>query len=105
VSGPADDRQPADGYIAPEIGFDSLRDAAAAIRCAISGDAAGFHAILTGTSQPRHVAGMAVSIAAVLIQRAGLDDEAMNALLSEISASVGDFLLDQPAPGAQDDGR
>jgi len=97
--------QPAEGYIAPEIAFDALRDAVAAIRCAISGDAEGLHAVITGTTRPQHVAATAVSIAAVVIQRAGLNDEGVKAVLSEISARGGDFLLDQPAPGAQDDGR
>lgn len=97
-------RQDAEGYIAPDRGFDALRDAVAAIQCAVSGDTAGLHAILTGTTQPRHVAGMAISIAAFVIQRAGLDDEGMKAVLSEISAGGADFLLDQPPPGALDDG-
>jgi hypothetical protein len=97
--------QGAEGYIAPDRGFDALRDAVAAIQCAVSGDAAGLHAVLTGTTQPRQVAGMAVSIAAVIIQRAGLDDDGMKAVLSDISARGGDFLLDQPLPGALDDGR
>jgi hypothetical protein len=97
-------RQGAEGYIAPDRGFDALRDAVAAIRCAISGDAEGLHAVISGSARPQHVAAMAVSIAAVVIQRTGLDDDGMKAVLSDISARSADFLLDQPPPGAQGDG-
>jgi hypothetical protein len=95
----ADDVASREAYIEPAIGFDMLRDAVALLRCVARDDHEGLHAIVTGTSQPRNLAGATAMIALEVMRRCGIGPSLAEALLAEISRNASDSLLDQPRPG------
>lgn len=86
--------QPA-AYMPPEIGFDTLKDTAALIRCTLDGDAEGIDAILSGTPAPRELAGMAATVAALICTRGGLTAAQCGALVDAIATDLGNLMLDQ----------
>jgi hypothetical protein len=88
-------------YLAPDVGFEALKDAVALIRCIASGDDQGHGVIANENSHPRCLAGMVASITVTLCRRVGLTDEAIDLLLADISAQYTDFLLDQQASPGQ----
>ncbi|WP_269858737.1 hypothetical protein [Streptomyces sp. RPT161] len=98
-------RGPGTPYIAPALGIDAFRDAAAAIRCLSAADGEGVHAILSGTDAPRHVAFALATIAVAICRRGGLDDAGITALLAEIIGTASDLILDQASPDATSKGR
>ena len=85
-------------YVPPAIGFDVLKDAAALIRCSAAGDGEGVMAILGSTAYPLDLAGMTATVAVIACRRAGLDGDAIAALLGDAGADLADLLLDQPKP-------
>jgi len=85
-------------YVPPAIGFDVLKDALALVRCSAASDGEGFMAIISGTEYPRDLAGMAATVAAIACRRAGLDDDALAALLGDAGSALADLLLDQAPP-------
>ena len=85
-------------YVPPAIGFDVLKDALALIRCSAARDGEGFMAIISGTAYPLDLAGMTATVAAIACRRAGLDDDAIAALLGDAGADLADLLLDQHKP-------
>lgn len=85
-------------YVPPAIGFDVLKDALALIGCSAAGDGEGFVAIIGSTTYPRDLAGMAATVAVIAYRRAGLDDDAIAALLGDAGAGLADLLLDQEKP-------
>jgi hypothetical protein len=82
-------------YVPPAIGFDVLKDAVALIGCSAAGDGEGVMAILSSTTYPRDLAGMTATVAVIACRRAGLDADAMAALLGDAGADLADLLLDQ----------
>jgi hypothetical protein len=86
-------------YLAPDVGFDALKDAVALIRCMAAEDAEGTDAIANGSDHPRCLAGMIGMIAIMICRRGHLDNAAINVLLSEIAYQIRDLLLDQERPG------
>lgn len=90
---------PVTPYLAPDLGFEALKDAAALIRCLAAGDGEGLNSITSGNSCPPRLATAVAVIAVGFCRRGGLDNAGIDALLADISAEVGDFLLDQEAPG------
>jgi hypothetical protein len=92
-------------YIAPALGIEAFRDAAAAVRALAADDGEGIHAILSGTDAPRHVAWALVIIAHEVCRRGHLDNAGITALLAEIVTSASDCMLDQPQPSAPPKGR
>ncbi|MGH3295767.1 MAG: hypothetical protein ACRDP7_28605 [Trebonia sp.] len=92
---------PATPYLAPEVGFEALKDATALIKCIAAGDDEGHAVIANGSPHPRRLAGMVASIAVTLCRRVGLSDAAIDLLLADISAQYTDFLLDQQTPAGE----
>lgn len=89
---------PVAGYLAPDIGFDALKDAVALIRCTAAEDCEGIDAIANGNAHPRCLAAMVAAIATMVCRRGHLDNAGIDALLSEISSQLRDNLLDQERP-------
>jgi hypothetical protein len=86
------------GYLAPDVGFDAMRDAVALIRCTAAEDHEGMGAIANGNAHPRCLAAAVAAIATMICRRGSLDNAAIDALLSEIASQAGDWLLDQQSP-------
>lgn len=95
------DATPAAPYLAPDVGFEALRDAVALIRCIATGDDEGQGVIANANSHPRCLAGMVASITVTLCREVGLSDAAIDLLLTGISARYTDFLLDQQHPAGE----
>ncbi|MFJ5027767.1 hypothetical protein ACIQB5_06660 [Streptomyces sp. NPDC088560] len=85
-------------YLAPALGIDAFRDAAAAVRAFAADDGEGLRAILDGTDAPRHVASALAGIAVYICRRGGLDDAGIAALLTEVTGCASDYILDQKRP-------
>jgi len=79
---------------------DALKDAVAAIRCAVAEDAEGLRAIVYGTAYPHHLAATIAGVAAVICIKGGLDNARITALVGEIASQLTDFVLDQARPGS-----
>lgn len=86
------------GYLAPDVGFDALKDAVALVKCTAAEDADGIGAIANSNAHPRCLAGAVAAIATMICRRGGLDNAAIDALLAEIASQAGDWLLDQQRP-------
>lgn len=86
------------GYLAPDIGFDALKDAVALIKCTAAEDSEGIGVIANGNAHPRCLAGAVAAIAVMVCRRGHLDNAGIDALLSEIASQAGDWLLDQQRP-------
>jgi hypothetical protein len=92
---------PATPYLAPGIGFEALKDAAALIRCLAAGDDEGHGVIINANSHPRCLAGMVASITVQLCRQVGLSDQALDLLLTDITTWCTDLLLDQQRPAGE----
>ena len=90
------------GYLGePDGGPDAVRDAVAAIRCVAGGDPEGLHAVLNGTDSPRQVASVLATITAVIFLRGGMDADAIDSVLAQMTAHANDFPVIVPGPSAE----
>lgn len=88
-------------YLAPDEGFEALKDATALIRCMAADDGDGIGAIANGTPRPRRLAVMLAAIVVSVCRRGGLGNADIEALLAAVSADVSNFLLDQENTAAE----